>query len=79
MSPRKKAQVAFASAVMLLLLAGLAGNLTIVRFLESEKWVIHTHEVRDALAEVDLAMLKAVTFAKSDSGQPQTAGIVLPS
>ncbi|HTA23280.1 MAG TPA: CHASE3 domain-containing protein [Terriglobales bacterium] len=59
MSPRKKAHVAFVAAVMLLFLAGLAGYLTIARFLESEKWVIHTHEVRDALAEVDWAMLKA--------------------
>ena len=59
MSPRKKAHVAFVAAVMLLLLTGLAGYLTIARFLESEKWIIHTHEVRDALAEVDWAMLKA--------------------
>jgi signal transduction histidine kinase len=59
MSPRKKAQLAFVSAVVLLLLTGLAGYLTIARFLDSEKWVIHTHEVRDALAEVDWAMLKA--------------------
>src|SRR6202167_1209269 len=65
MSPRKKAHVAFVAAVMLLLLTGLAGYLTIARFLESEKWIIHTHEVRDALAEVDWAMLKA---ARARSG-----------
>jgi signal transduction histidine kinase len=65
MSPRKKAQVAFVSAVMLLSLAGVAGYLTIARFLESEKWVIHTHEVRDALGEVDWAMLEA---ARARSG-----------
>jgi CHASE3 domain sensor protein len=57
--PRKKAQVAFASAVILLFLSALATYLTIVRLLESEKWVVHSHEVQAALGAVDSASLNA--------------------
>jgi signal transduction histidine kinase len=59
MSPRKKAQVAFASAVMLLFLSGLAAYFTINRLLESEKWVIHSLEVRAALGDIDSAFVMA--------------------
>jgi signal transduction histidine kinase len=59
MAPRKKAQAAFASAVMLLFLSGLAGYLTITRLLQSEQWVIHTFEVKTALGDIDWALLRA--------------------
>jgi len=59
MSPRKKAQVAFASAVMLLFLSGLAAYVTFNRLLESEKWVIHTLEVKAALGDIDSAFARA--------------------
>jgi signal transduction histidine kinase len=59
MSPRKKAQVAFASAVILLFLSGLATYLTIDRLLQSENWVVHSHEVQSALGDVDSAVINA--------------------
>ncbi|MGA7293723.1 MAG: CHASE3 domain-containing protein [Terriglobales bacterium] len=59
MSSQTKAQVAFASAVVLLFLTGLAGYFTITRLLQSEKWVIHTYQVRNALGDIDWAMLRA--------------------
>jgi signal transduction histidine kinase len=59
MPPRKKVQAVFTSAVILLCLSGLATYLTIVRLLESEKWVVHTHEVQAALGDVDSAVLNA--------------------
>jgi signal transduction histidine kinase len=59
MSPRKKAQVAFASAVMLLFLSGSAVYLAITRLLGSEDWVIHSYEVRTALGDLDSAVVKA--------------------
>jgi signal transduction histidine kinase len=59
MPPRKKAQVAFASAVIMLCLSGLATYVTIVRLTQSEKWVVHTHEVQAALGDVDAAVLNA--------------------
>jgi signal transduction histidine kinase len=59
MPPRKRAQVTFASAVVLLFLSGLATYLTIVRLLESQKWVVHTHEVQAALGNVDSMALDA--------------------
>jgi signal transduction histidine kinase len=58
MSPRKKAQTAFAAAMVLLFLSGLAAYFTIVRLLESEKWVRHTYEVGAALGDLDSAMLR---------------------
>lgn len=59
MPASKKAQVAFASAVILLCLSGLATYFTIVRLLESEKWVVHSHEVQAALGNVDSAAAEA--------------------
>jgi signal transduction histidine kinase len=56
---RKKAELAFASAVILLCLSGLATYLTIVRLLESEKWVVHSHEVQAALGNVDSTAAEA--------------------
>src|ERR1700690_1028935 len=58
-APRKNAQVAFASAVILLFLSGLAAYATISRLLKSEKWVIHTLEVKSALGEIDSAYVRA--------------------
>src|ERR1700720_4525006 len=71
MTPRKKAQVTFASAVILLCLSALATYLTIVRLLESEKWVVHTHEVQAALGDVDSAVLNA---GRASSGYVITGG-----
>jgi signal transduction histidine kinase len=59
MPPRKRAQVTFASAVVLLFLSGLATYVTIVRLLESQKWVVHSHEVQAALGNVDSMALDA--------------------
>jgi signal transduction histidine kinase len=53
MSPRKKARLAFASAVVLLLACGTAATITIVRLLESAKWIAHTYDVQVALGELE--------------------------
>ena len=53
--------MAFASAVILLCLSGLATYLTIVRLMESEKWRVHTYEVQAALGTetpISRALLK---------------------
>src|ERR1700722_10235476 len=71
MPPRTKAQVAFASAVVLLCLSGLAAYLTIVRLMESEKWVVHTYEVQAALGNVDSAVADA---GRARSGYVITGG-----
>jgi signal transduction histidine kinase len=71
MPARKRAQVAFASAVILLFLSGVATYLTIARLLESEKWVVHTHEVQAALGSVDSAV---VTVGRACSGFVITGG-----
>jgi len=71
MPPRKRAQVAFASAVILLFLSGVATCLTIVRLLQSEKWVVHSHEVQAALGNVDSAV---VGVGRACSGYVITGG-----
>jgi signal transduction histidine kinase len=71
MPPRKRAQVAFASAVILLFLSGVATYLTIVRLLESENWVVHSYEVQAALGNVDSAV---VGVGRACSGYVITGG-----
>jgi CHASE3 domain sensor protein len=71
MPPSKKAQVAFASAVILLCLSGLATYLTIVRLLDSEKWFVHSHQVQAALGNVDSAAAEA---GRARSGYAITEG-----
>jgi signal transduction histidine kinase len=58
-APRKNAQLAFASAVILLFLSGLATYFTINHLLQSEKWTIHTLEVKAALGDVESAYVRA--------------------
>jgi signal transduction histidine kinase len=71
MAASKKAQVAFASAVILLCVSGLATYLTIARLLESEKWVVHSHQVQAALGNVDSAASEA---GRARSGYVITEG-----
>src|ERR1700678_2504803 len=59
MSPRKNAQAAFASAVIVLLLSAVAAYFAIDRFRTSERWVHHTYQVQAALGETDAAIFKA--------------------
>lgn len=59
MPPRKKAQATFAIAVLLLFLSALAGYFSVTRLWQSEKWVHHTYDVRDAIGEVDWSVLRA--------------------
>jgi signal transduction histidine kinase len=59
MSPQKQARLAFVTAVVLLCLSGLAIYITIVRLLESEHWVVHTHEIQAGLGDVDSAVARA--------------------
>jgi signal transduction histidine kinase len=59
MLPRKKAQAAFSTAVVLLLLSAIAAYVAIDRLMESERWVMHTLEVRAALGDIDSAFVRA--------------------
>jgi len=56
---RRKAKLAFAAAMLLFLLSGLAAYIATVRFIESEQWVMHTHEVQSAIGDVNLAIARA--------------------
>jgi signal transduction histidine kinase len=58
MASRQKARAAFASAVVLLLISGIAGAISIARLFEGERWVIHTHEVQAALGGFDSSLAR---------------------
>jgi len=59
MPPATKARAALAGALLLLAFSGIAAFSTITRLLETQRWVIHTHEVQNALSNIDSALLKA--------------------
>ncbi len=52
MSPRKKARLAFLSALCLLLACGVAASITIIRYLHSAKWAAHSYDVQVALGDI---------------------------
>ncbi len=56
MSSRKKARLAFASALVLLLVCGTAATITIVQLLESAKWIARTYDVQVALGDIQSAL-----------------------
>jgi two-component system, sensor histidine kinase and response regulator len=55
-TPLRKAHSAFAAALVLLLLSGTVAGLFVYRFLQTEKWVIHTFEVQTAIGDFTLSM-----------------------
>jgi signal transduction histidine kinase len=72
MPSRKKARLAFASALVLLLLSGIAASITVDRLLKSAEWVAHSYDVQLALADVEPALAKAARLrtAYLNSGDP---------
>jgi signal transduction histidine kinase len=58
MASRQKARTAFLSAVVLLLISGIAGAISIARLFEGERWVVHTHEVQAALGGLDSSLAR---------------------
>ncbi|HET9399856.1 MAG TPA: CHASE3 domain-containing protein [Candidatus Acidoferrales bacterium] len=59
MSALKKARLAFGAACALFLLSGVAAYLTAVRFVATQQWVIHSHEVQAAIADVNNGISRA--------------------
>ena len=80
MSPRKKAQIAFASAVTLLALSGVAAYVSIVRLLESEELVIHSLRVQSALGDFTNAIARVgrVATAYVATGKEEFLGDFQP-
>jgi signal transduction histidine kinase len=72
MSSGKKARLAFASALVLLLLSGIAASVTIARLLQATKWVTHSYDVQLALADAQSALAKAARLRTVyiNSGDP---------
>lgn len=51
MTPLRKAQLAFTAAMLLFLLSGFGAYTATLKLVESEQWVIHTHEVQNAIGD----------------------------
>jgi CHASE3 domain sensor protein len=56
MSSRKKAKLAFGSALVLLFICGSAATITIVQLLQSAKWIAHTYDVQVSLGDIQAAL-----------------------
>jgi signal transduction histidine kinase len=56
MSAAKRARIAFIFAIVLLVISAAATYLAIRRLLQSEAWVIRTHQVQAAVGDVDSAV-----------------------
>jgi signal transduction histidine kinase len=59
MPSRQKARLAFLSAVVLLLLSGVAATISIARLLGGEGWVVHTYQVQAELGAFDSAVARS--------------------
>jgi signal transduction histidine kinase len=56
MSSRKKARLAFLSALILLFGCGIAASITIARFLRAAKWAAHSYEVQVSLGDLQTSI-----------------------
>jgi signal transduction histidine kinase len=59
MSSRKKARLAFLSALILLFGCGIAASITIARFIRAAKWAAHSYEVQVALGDLQTSLSNA--------------------
>jgi signal transduction histidine kinase len=59
MSPRKKARLAFLSALILLVACGIAASVTILRFSRTAKWMTHSYDVQLALGDLQSSLSHA--------------------
>jgi signal transduction histidine kinase len=76
MSSRKKARLAFLSALILLVACGVSASVTIVRFLRADQWVTHSYDVRLALGDLQSAISAAARARTSflNSGDESNLG-----
>ena len=58
-SQRRRTQLAFGAAVVLLLLSGIAAYVAVARLRTAQRWVGHTRDVQSALADVDRLSTRA--------------------
>jgi len=69
MSPRKKAQAAFISALVLLFLGGIAAYISINQLLKTQEWVSRSRQAQAAIGEVEFA---SVRFGRARMGYVNT-------
>ena len=59
MSPRRKAGIAFTTAIVLLTIGGIATGITIWNLIESLRWLAHSYQVEVALGDIDSTLTRA--------------------
>ncbi len=59
MQPRRKAGIAFATAIFLLTVGGVATAITIWNLIESLRWLAHSYQVELALGDLDSTLTRA--------------------
>ncbi len=72
MYSHQKARLAFASAVLLILLSGLSASITISRLRAAQQWVTHGHDVENSIADLNTVINRAGRLRTEyvDSGSP---------
>ena len=59
LSPRRKAAIAFTTAIVLLTIGGVATGVTVWNLLESLRWLAHSYQVEVALGDIDSTLTRA--------------------
>src|SRR5580698_4392428 len=59
LSPRRKAGIAFTTAIVLLTIGGIATGITIWNLIESLRWLAHSYQVEVALGDIDSTLTRA--------------------
>jgi signal transduction histidine kinase len=59
LSPRRKAGIAFTTAIVLLTIGGVATGITIWNLIESLRWLAHSYQVEVALGDIDSTLTRA--------------------
>src|ERR1700761_4232154 len=59
MSSRKKARLAFLSALVLLFGCGIAASVAIARFVRAAKWAAHSYQVQVGLGDLQTSLSNA--------------------
>jgi signal transduction histidine kinase len=59
MLPRKRAKLAFATAVALMVMGGLGAAITVGRLSNSAEWVAHTYQVKLAVSNIEIILSDA--------------------
>jgi signal transduction histidine kinase len=75
MSSRQKARLAFVSALILLVVCGIAASVTIVRFSHTARWISHSYDVLVSLGDIQTSVSTAARTRTSYLNSGDESGL----